>query len=222
MIEGVINGTTNYILDGMHEKGASFGEMLGEAQRLGYAEADPSADIDGLDVRRKCAISASVGFNGAVNEADIPCAGVRSVTPEDIAFCEAHNYVCKLMFRARKTENGVVCSVSPVFVSKEDIAAGVHGCGNIVTLEGRALGALSLIGQGAGGAPTGMAVVGDLLDVAAGIKMPVPAMRPLPVLAETEEARFYIRKGSKQYLAERCSVEKVLKEGADFFARIKE
>ncbi len=220
-IEGVINGTTNFILDGMHERGASFDEMLKEAQRLGYAEADPSADIDGLDTRRKCALSASLAFDGIVREQSIPCAGIRGIRAEDIAFCESEGRVCRLMFRARMQNGSVDCAVMPVFVPKDDAAAHIHGCDNIVRLKSRSLGALSLTGAGAGAAPTGTAVVQDLLDIASGAQGYAPRLRALPIEGGTEKASFYLRRGGRQYVMKDISLEDAVKEGADFFAQIK-
>ncbi len=218
-IEGIINGTCNYILTAMHERGTAFGEALQEAQRLGYAEADPSADIDALDTRRKCAISASIAFDGIVNEAEIPCAGIRGINLSDIAYCKENSLVCKLMFRAAMKEASLCAGVMPVFVKNDSVTAMIGGCGNIVTLEGKALGALSLIGQGAGGAPTGVAVVQDILDIAAGVHKHMPAMRPLSLSSGNDKQSYYIRKGEKQYIKE-ASLDSVLKEGADFFAQI--
>ena len=221
-MEGVINGTTNFILDSMYTSGASFEESLKEAQRLGYAEADPSADIDGLDTRRKCAISASIGFDGFMDEAEIPCFGIRSIKSEDIAFCKKEERVCRLMFSARKSEKGVCACVLPVFVQKGAMEASIHGCENIVSLQAKLLGDFSMIGQGAGGAPTGIAVVQDLIDVAAGVHKHAPSLAKLPLTRCERPCRYYIRKDGRQYISKPMSVEEALREGADFLAQIKE
>lgn len=218
-VGGIINGTTNFILDGMHARGASFEDMLREAQRLGYAEADPSADIDGIDTRRKCAISAGVAFGGYMNEADIPCMGIRTVGADELSFCEREGLVCRLMFRAEKSENGVCAYVSPVFVEKGSTAASVHGCDNYITLEGAALGKLSFIGQGAGGDPTGVAVAQDLMDIASGVPERMPESGDIRLCLDAQKEDFYIRKNGVCQV-KRLSVKEAFEEGAEFFARI--
>lgn len=219
-VEGVINGTTNFILDNMHKSGAPFDEILREAQRLGYAEADPAADIDGADTRRKCAISASVAFDGMLEESAIPCFGIRGVSQSDIAFANREGYACRLMFYAQKAVDGVYAAVRPVFLPMDALAAHIHGCDNLVSLYGRLLGPLRLAGQGAGGAPTGLAVAQDLLDVRAGIPGPAPALRPLPLLSGGERGRYYLRKGAQSCIREGISMEEAIKEGADFLAQM--
>lgn len=221
-VSGIINGTTNFILDGMHTSGASFEDMLKKAQSLGYAEADPSADIDGIDARRKCAISAGVAFDGFVDEAEISSFGIRDISADDLRYCEAMGCVCRLMFFAEKVEGGVSAHVSPVFVKKGSTAASVHGCDNYITLSASALGELSFIGQGAGGAPTGVAVAQDLLDVASGVHRHAPAQKDLKLCEIAKKERFYVRKGDRQWITEPVSIGEIFGEGADFFARIAE
>lgn len=113
---GIMNGTTNFILDAMHTNGADFSEVLAEAQRLGYAEADPSADIDGLDIQRKAVISANVAFDACLSEEDVPVFGIRSVSSCDIAAAESRERICKMLAFGEKSASGAVsCYVEPCF-----------------------------------------------------------------------------------------------------------
>ena len=221
-IEGIINGTTNFILDGMHARRGDFAAMLKEAQRLGYAEQDASADIDALDARRKCALSASLAFDAYVPEARIPSSGIRAIQEADIRYCEDMGRVCRLLFSARRCENDVCACVGPVFVKADSAAATIRSCGNMVTLQARLLGALTLIGQGAGGAPTGVAVVQDILDVAQGLPQSPICAAEAALCTEGVLHSYYIRKGGKQYVSEPMTLAAIHKEGADFFARIAE
>ncbi|MDO5112042.1 MAG: homoserine dehydrogenase [Clostridia bacterium] len=221
-IRGIINGTTNYILDGMHTRSGDFDAMLAEAQRLGYAERDASADIDALDAQRKCAISASLAFDAYVPAASIPAAGIRHIKKKDIHYCENMGRVCRLMFYATRCENGVCAHVEPAFVKADSTAAAIHGCGNMVTLTGRLLGELTLIGQGAGRAPTGVAVVQDILDIAQGLPQAPVVCAEAAVCADAVTHRYYVRKGDGQYISDPVSVAQMHKEGADFFAQIVE
>ncbi|MDD4076308.1 MAG: homoserine dehydrogenase [Eubacteriales bacterium] len=220
-IQGVINGTTNFILDGMYTQNGDFDEMLSEAQRLGYAERDPSADIDALDTQRKCALSASLAFDAYVPAASIPTAGIRHITKEDIAYCKNLGRVCRLMFYASRADEGVCAQVEPVFVPGDSAAATIRGCGNMITLTGKHLGELTMIGQGAGREPTGVAVVQDILDIAQGL-IQAPFSTAEAAVCATAPYRYYVRKDGAQYVSEPISAAQIHKEGADFFARIAE
>lgn len=167
-LRGIMNGTTNYILDAMTARAISFEEALAEAQRLGYAESDPSADIDGADVRRKCAISASVAFGAVLGEEDVPTLGIRSITDKDIARIRAMGYVCKLIGAAKREEGTITAYVEPTLLPEREIEATVKRNFNCITLVGRHVGALSFIGQGAGADPTGQALAADMMDIARG------------------------------------------------------
>lgn len=165
-LRGIMNGTTNYILDAMQNLGSDFAEVLAAAQQLGYAESDPSADIDGLDVRRKCAISASLAFDAVYGEKDVPTFGIRNITKEDIAYFASLGMTCKLLGQAKREGDETVAYVEPTLLPADAVESAIGTNYNCITLFGEKLGRLSLIGQGAGKHPTGIALVGDMLDIA--------------------------------------------------------
>lgn len=164
---GILNGTTNYILTQMAEKGKTFGAALFEAQQEGCAEQDPSADVDGLDAARKIAILASLCFGSRVAPGDVSTCGIRSVTPEQLAEAAARGGAVKLIARAGQDAEGrVACSVGPMFVPGAHPLARVDGVYNGVVVDTRFAGRLLFCGQGAGRYPTAAAVVSDLIDAA--------------------------------------------------------
>ncbi|MBQ9833216.1 MAG: homoserine dehydrogenase [Clostridia bacterium] len=164
-IWGIVNGTTNYILDSMVKDDTDFSVALKEAQRLGYAEADPSADIDGLDTQRKCIISANLAFDVVIDEKDVPAFGIRNITHSDVSYFEKNGWVCKLFANAgRNQDDSVYAYVVPVLLDKFEIEAGVASNYNCITYVGKYVGRSSYIGQGAGKLPTGNSVVQDILD----------------------------------------------------------
>ena len=165
-IIGIVNGTTNYVLTRMSEDGMSFAEALGEAQRLGYAEADPTADVDGLDAAAKCAILASIAFNARVVASDVYREGIATVTTEDIDFARRLGYVVKLLAIAELHEERIAARVHPAMIPSEHPLAAVREAFNGVFVEGPNVGELMFYGRGAGGEPTATAVVGDLVTVA--------------------------------------------------------
>jgi homoserine dehydrogenase len=165
-IIGIVNGTTNYVLTRMSEDGISFAEALGEAQRLGYAEADPTADVDGHDAAAKCAILASIAFNARVVAGDVYREGIGRVTTEDIEFARRLGYVVKLLAIAELHEERVAARVHPAMIPSEHPLAAVRDAFNGVFVEGPNVGELMFYGRGAGGEPTATAVVGDLVTVA--------------------------------------------------------
>ncbi|HEY6678323.1 MAG TPA: homoserine dehydrogenase [Actinomycetota bacterium] len=165
-IIGIVNGTTNYVLTRMSEDGMSFAEALGEAQRLGYAEADPTADVDGHDAAAKCAILASIAFNARVVAGDVYREGIGRVTTEDIEFARRLGYVVKLLAIAELHEERVAARVHPAMIPSEHPLAAVRDAFNGVFVEGPNVGELMFYGRGAGGEPTATAVVGDLVTVA--------------------------------------------------------
>ncbi len=165
-VGGILNGTTNYILDTMHHAPVSFAETLASAQRLGYAEADPSADIDGLDIRRKLAISANVAFDCAVPEDAVLTEGIRLVQAADIAAFAAHGYTCKLLADAALQPDGSLYAVvEPSLLGPDWPEASVPANYNLVSMWGDAIGKESFFGQGAGRLPTAYNVVQDLVDI---------------------------------------------------------
>ena len=167
-VEGILNGTTNFMLDAMTKRGADYGEILAEAQRLGYAEADPTADVEGFDARRKIVLSANVAFGVSVEEEAIPCFGIATVTAADIrAFTEA-GLTCKLIAQAEKTAGGVAACVEPTLFAASAPEANVDGSNNQVSLYAGRIGKQSFFGRGAGGYPTGSNVLADCLAVGRG------------------------------------------------------
>ena len=165
-IIGIVNGTTNFVLTRMSENGMSFTEALEEAQRLGYAEADPSADVDGHDAAAKCAILASIAFNARVVAADVYREGIAGVSTEDIEFARRLGYVVKLLAIAELHEERIAARVHPAMIPSNHPLAAVRDAFNGVFVEGSNVGELMFYGRGAGGEPTATAVIGDLVTVA--------------------------------------------------------
>jgi homoserine dehydrogenase len=167
-IVGIINGTTNFILTKMTEEGADYGEALSEAQRLGYAERDPTADVEGFDAGAKAAILATLAFGVRVVAGDVYHEGISRVTAADIAMAHRLGYVVKLLGIAEQdvATGEVAVRVHPTLVPLEHPLASVRDSFNAVFLEGEAVGSLMLYGRGAGGAPTASAVLGDVIDAA--------------------------------------------------------
>lgn len=191
---GIMNGTTNFIMDAMHASPVSFPEILKQAQELGYAEADPSADIDGDDVRRKLTISANIAFDALVQEEDIPMFGIRTVTDGDIRAFKAHGFVCKLLATAKAAEGGVCAFIEPTLVDSHDLEAAVPKNFNLITYCGEKVGRHSFFGQGAGRYPTAFNAVEDCLDIVAGKPgFYTQAMKPAPVLCGGEAHPYYVR-----------------------------
>ena len=191
---GIMNGTTNFIMDAMHASPVSFPEILKQAQELGYAEADPSADIDGDDVRRKLTISANIAFDALVQEEDIPMFGIRTVTDGDIRAFKAHGFVCKLLATAKAAEGGVCAFIEPTLVDSHDLEAAVPKNVNLITYCGEKVGRHSFFGQGAGRYPTAFNAVEDCLDIVAGKPgFYTQAMKPAPVLCGGEAHPYYVR-----------------------------
>ncbi len=169
-VSGIMNGTTNYIMDAMHKSPVAFADILKKAQELGYAEADPSADIDGDDIRRKLTISANIAFGAQLKEEDIPMFGIRTVTDGDIATFQNAGYVCKLIATARRTENGVAAWLEPTLVDSHALEAAVPANYNLISFQSEYLGRQSYYGQGAGRYPTASNVVQDCVDILGGKK----------------------------------------------------
>ncbi|MBW3561962.1 MAG: homoserine dehydrogenase [Actinobacteria bacterium] len=167
---GILNGTTNYILTRMTEEGASYEDALAEAQRLGFAEADPTADVGGHDAAAKCAILASLAFDTRVVDEDVFREGIGAITAQDITIADRLGYVIKLLAIASETDEGddgaVAVRVHPAFVPKSHPLAAVRESFNAIFVQAEAAGQLMFYGRGAGSAPTGSAVVGDIVHVA--------------------------------------------------------
>ena len=168
-ILGILNGTTNFILTKMTEEGVDFGDALAEAQRLGFAEADPAADVEGADAASKLAILASIAFDSRVVAGDVFREGITRVTATDIAHARRMGYVIKLLGIAESSDGDIAVRVHPALVPKEHPLASVRESFNAVFVEAEAVGDLMFYGRGAGSLPTASAVVGDIVDVARGV-----------------------------------------------------
>jgi homoserine dehydrogenase len=166
-VMGIVNGTTNYILTRMTEAGVSYGEALAEAQSLGYAEADPTADVEGYDAGAKAAIIASIAFGATIVADDVHHEGISGIVEIDIAFAKRMGFVIKLLAVADQTDAGAICvRVHPAMVPVEHPLAAVRESFNAVFVEGASVGDLMFYGRGAGGGPTASAILGDLIDAA--------------------------------------------------------
>ena len=165
-IIGILNGTTNFILTEMTENGMSFGKALKQAQTNGFAERDPSADVDGFDPARKLAILASIVFGSSVDYRDIYTEGIRQITAEDIKYASTLGYAVKLLAEAKRTEDGVRAYVAPFLVDPSHPLYPINGVMNAVYVHGNMLGDAVFTGAGAGSLPTASAVVADVIDAA--------------------------------------------------------
>jgi homoserine dehydrogenase len=166
-VMGIVNGTTNYILTRMTEAGVSYADALAEAQSLGYAERDPTADVEGFDAAAKAAIIASIAFGCRVVAGDVYSEGIAGITPTDVAYAAKMGYVLKLLAIAERTPSGALgVRVHPAMVPVDHPLAAVRDSFNAVFVQGEAVGELMFYGRGAGGFPTASAVLGDLVDAA--------------------------------------------------------
>jgi len=172
-VAGILNGTCNYILTVMRERGREFAEVLAEAQKLGYAETDPSFDIDGIDAAHKLAILAALAFGRPVDFGAVHVEGIRRISALDIAFATELGYRIKLLGLARRTEAGIEARVHPCMVREAAPIARVDGVFNAVVAEGDFVGRIMLEGRGAGAGPTASALAADLIDIARGRTTPV-------------------------------------------------
>ena len=172
-VYGILNGTCNYILSAMRDSGRDFGDVLDEAQALGYAEADPAFDVDGVDAAHKLAIQTSLSFGCPVNLEAVYIEGIRQVSAIDIDFATELGYRIKLLGIARLTDHGVEQRVHPCMVAEDSAIAQVGGVFNAVVAEGDFVDRVVFEGRGAGEGPTASAVVGDVVDIARGIRLPV-------------------------------------------------
>jgi homoserine dehydrogenase len=197
-IYGILNGTCNYILTRMEQEGLSFADCLKDAQRLGYAEADPAFDIEGHDTAQKLSILASLAFGIKVDPAAIYVEGISSITPADLAAADELGYRVKLLGVAVATDKGIEQRVHPTMVLKDSAIAQVMGVTNAVTVDAHAVQAITLVGPGAGGMATASAVVADIADIATGVRPPFGrATRSLGVSRKApmqrHEGGYYIR-----------------------------
>ena len=205
-VMGIVNGTTNFILSKMADEGASFDDVLREAQALGYAEADPTADVDAHDARYKIAILASIGFGTPVDESSVISEGIRTITARDIAVAKDLDHVIKLVAVAEQWEDqGTMhVRVHPALLHKDHPLASVNGAYNAVLVRGDGVGDTMFYGRGAGSLPTGSAVVGDLIAVSRNLvsgstgRVHRPANANLRMLPrELVKSKFYVRMTAK-------------------------
>ena len=199
-IAGILNGTTNYILSRMASEGLDFDDVLADAQRLGYAEADPTADVDGLDAAAKIAILASIAFNSRVTIDDVHAEGIRNITPLDLEIAKDMGYCVKLLAHAHRTEEGIDVRVHPTMLPLSHQLATVNGVYNAIYVVGDAVGETMFFGEGAGSGPAASAVMGDVLEVARHLQAGIPPFvgctctDKLPLVPMEElKTKYYIR-----------------------------
>ena len=199
-VSGIINGTTNYILSRMADEGADYNAVLREAQELGYAEADPAADVEGLDAADKIAILSGLAFGGPIDRNSIPTAGISTLQSRDVDYATQLGYGVKLLAVAERmdpepsnpTSLPLSVSVQPTLVPKDHPLAGVNGVNNAILVEGDPIGRVMFYGPGAGSGPTASAVVADILNIA-GIRQLNPAQGNLdPLLAASSWRRCHL------------------------------
>lgn len=200
---GILNGTSNFILTEIEKSNAAFDSVLGEAQQLGYAEADPSADVDGLDARSKLAILAALAFGEQLTPGEIYTEGIRRVMPVDFQYAHQLKHTIRLLCLARQTEGGLLLSVRPSLIPQSAILAHVTGAYNAIWIRGAYGEDTFYYGRGAGSKPTGVAVVSDIMKVAREIRFGSPDRvspfsyeslgdyRPLPI--SVQELPYYLR-----------------------------
>ncbi len=198
-VSGILNGTCNYILTEMEETGAAFADVLADAQRLGYAEADPEADVGGFDAAHKLALMTAIAFEQQVDFEGVEITGIESVAAEDIAFAGELGYRIRLLGIAERTETGIAQSMRPCLTPRTSPLGKIIGVTNAVVFEGDAIGSVMLTGPGAGGSATASAVVADIVDAVRGNTPPTFGL-PAAGLAEAnraptdaERAEFYVR-----------------------------
>ena len=198
---GIVNGTTNYMLTKMSENGADYDTVLKEAQSMGFAEANPAADVEGLDAARKAAILASLAFNSRVTLDDVYREGITKITPADIDYAKSLGYVVKLLAVCKDSpERGIEARVHPVFLSNSHPLASVSGVLNAIFVRGDAINQAMFFGPGAGSLPTASAVVSDIMNIARkvanGVEMHIGCTcfnnKPICPIEETETS-YYIR-----------------------------
>ena len=218
-IMGIVNGTTNYMLTRMDEDGMSYEDALKEAQERGFAEADPTADVDGLDAAAKIAILASIAFNSRVTMNQVFTEGIRRISPVDLAMAHEMGYAVKLLAHAYRSDGGIGVRVHPTMIPESHQLATVNGVFNAIYTVGDAAGENMFFGEGAGAGPAASAVMGDVLEVARHLQMGIKPIvgctctDELPILSvEDLHTKYYIR----FVVADRSGV---LASAADIFAK---
>lgn len=191
-VGGIMNGTCNYILDNMTRLGLGYDEALKQAQSLGYAEANPSTDVDGIDTWHKIILSSNIAFGVTLDKTTVPVAGISGIQAGDVANFTAHGLVCKLMGQGRRTEQGFSVSVEPTLVPAGTLEAAVPMNYNLITFQGRTSERMSFYGQGAGRYPTAYNVVEDLVDVLSGKGFYAP-FGPATKADNSQKCCWYVR-----------------------------
>ncbi len=201
-VSGIMNGTTNYILSAMTENETEYGECLLEAQRLGYAEADPTADVEGYDARRKLVLSANIAFGISLREAEIPCFGISGITGQDVAEFRGKGMVCKLIAHAENINEGVFACVEPMLYSERSQVARTNGADNLISLNAQHVGRQCFIGAGAGGPATASNVLADCIEIENGCPSFYTGRRFPAHVSNDRKQRYYIREGSRCRISE--------------------
>ena len=200
-VRGIMNGTCNYVLDSMTRLGLDYGEALEQAQSLGYAEANPSTDVEGIDTWHKTILSANVAFGISVNREQVPVCGIDKILAEDVAAFAEHGMVCKLIGAATRGETGISACVQPTLFAKGTLEATVPANYNLITFRGESSGIMSFYGQGAGRYPTAYNVVQDCVDLLEGKGFYSPYGEKTEV-SNQEEMCYYVRGEEDAWLAE--------------------
>ena len=200
-VRGIMNGTCNYVLDSMTRLGLDYGEALKQAQSLGYAEANPSTDVEGIDTWHKTILSANVAFGISVNREQVPVCGIDKILAEDVAAFAEHGMVCKLIGTAARGETGISACVQPTLFAKGTLEAAVPANYNLITFRGESSGIMSFYGQGAGRYPTAYNVVQDCVDLLEGKGFYSPYGEKTEV-SNQEEMCYYVHGEEDAWLAE--------------------
>ena len=203
-VGGIMNGTCNYILDSMTRLGLDYGDALSQAQKLGYAEANPSTDVDGIDTWHKLILSANIGFGVSLDREAVPAAGISRITAEDVAAFKDHGLVCKLVSTGRNYGAACAAYVQPTLFPATALEANVPTNFNLITLDGDLSGRQSFYGQGAGRYPTAYNVVQDLADLLAGKSFYCPYGSKMAV-DNSEKLTYYVRGARDAWLEENAA-----------------
>ncbi len=193
-VGGIMNGTCNYILDSMTRFGHGYGDALSQAQALGYAEANPTTDVEGIDTWHKVILSSNVAFGVQVNRDSVPVSGISRITAEDVKQFAQHGYVCKLISTGKRTDSGYQIYVHPTLCPQGAPEAAVPANFNLITFVGETSGRMSFYGQGAGRYPTAYNVIQDCVDVLQGKRFYSPCGEVVSAVND-EKLRFYVRGG---------------------------
>ena len=204
-VGGIMNGTCNYILDSMTRLGLGYADALKQAQQLGYAEANPSTDVDGIDTWHKLILSANVAFGISLDHESVPVAGISKIRAEDVANFKAHGMVCKLMSTGKKTSDGVTAYVQPTLCPATAMEANVGTNYNLITLTGAQSGTQSFYGQGAGRYPTAYSVVRDCVDVKNGMGFYCDYGAKVSASNDTAMLRYYVSGCADHWLVENAA-----------------